>query len=99
MARSGQTAGEPAVRVGGCDSATECPSDDSDGAQHVIGNVSNFFNAIGLLLPPYATLSVLWERQAKGKTPTREELMEKYEKDYGSTADRLVRQLLDHARS
>ena len=70
---------------------------DSDGAQHIIANICNFFNAVGLLVPPYATLSVLWERQAKGKTPSREELMEKYEKDYAVTADRLVRQLLDHA--
>ena len=33
-----------------------------------------FFNAIGLLIPPFATLSVLWEGQAKGKETTREEL-------------------------
>ena len=71
---------------------------DSDGAQHVIGNVCNFFNAVGLLVPPYATLSVLWDRQAKGETPTREELMRKYEQDYAGTADRLVRQLREHAR-
>lgn len=71
---------------------------DSDGAQHIIGNLCNFFNAVGLLVPPYATLSVLWERQAKGKTPTREELMRKYEDDYAESADRLVRQLLSHAR-
>jgi multimeric flavodoxin WrbA len=63
---------------------------DSDGAQHVIGHIGNFFNAIGLALPPYGTLSVLWERQAKGKHPSREELLEKYEADYGSTADRMI---------
>ncbi len=67
---------------------------DSDGAQHIIGNLCNFFNAIGVLVPPYATLSVLWERQAKGKTPSREELMKKYEEDYGSSADRMVRQMI-----
>jgi multimeric flavodoxin WrbA len=66
---------------------------DSDGAQSVIGSLCNFFNAIGLLIPPYATLSVLWERQAKGEEPTREELMRKYEDDYASTADRMVEQL------
>lgn len=63
---------------------------DSDGAQHVIGNISNFFNAIGLILPPYGTLSVLWGRQAKGKHPTREELLEKYEADYAGVADRMI---------
>jgi multimeric flavodoxin WrbA len=72
---------------------------DSDGAQHVIGNVANFFNAIGLVLPPYATLSVLWEGQAKGKTPTRAELLAKYESDYGKAADIMVSQLVRFAGS
>jgi multimeric flavodoxin WrbA len=71
---------------------------DSDGAQHVIGNISNFFNAVGVTLPPYATLSVLWDRQAKGKTPTRQELLARYESDYGSTADRMIEGLQRFAR-
>lgn len=71
---------------------------DSDGAQQVIGNISNFFNAVGLVVPPYATLSVLWERQAKDKRPAREELLQKYEKDYASTADRMIAQLTAFAR-
>lgn len=70
---------------------------DSDGAEHVIGNVCNFFNAVGILVPPYASLSVLWERQAKKETPTREELLKKYAKDCTSTADRMIQQLLKHA--
>jgi multimeric flavodoxin WrbA len=68
---------------------------DSDGAQHVIGNLCNFLNGVGLLIPPYATLSVLWERQAKGANPSREELLRKYESDYSETADRMVRQLIE----
>lgn len=72
-------------------------SGDSDGAQTVIGNLCNFFNAIGLLVPPFATLSVLWERQAKGAEPTKDELMAKYESDYAATADKMIRQLLEHA--
>ena len=71
---------------------------DSDGAQHIIGNIANFFNAVGLVLPPYATLSVLWERQAKGAETTREELLRKYESEYTGTADRMTRQLLDYAK-
>jgi multimeric flavodoxin WrbA len=70
---------------------------DSDGAEHIIGSVCNFFNAVGLLIPPYATLSVLWERQAKGKDPTKEELLQKYESDYAETADKMIRQLLKYA--
>lgn len=71
---------------------------DSDGAQQIIGNICNFFNAVGLVVPPYATLSVLWDRQAKGKRPTRDELLQKYEKDYASTADRMIAQLTAFAR-
>jgi multimeric flavodoxin WrbA len=70
---------------------------DSDGAEHIIGNLCNFFNAVGLLIPPYATLSVLWERQAKGKEPTKEELLRKYELDYAETADKMISQLLKYA--
>ncbi len=67
---------------------------DSDGAQHIIANLSNFFNAIGLLLPPYCTLSVLWEKQAKGIKITRQELLQKYEQEYRSTAEKMVKQIL-----
>jgi multimeric flavodoxin WrbA len=70
---------------------------DSDGAQQVIGNLSNFFNGVGLLIPPYATLSVLWERQAKGVETTRDELIAKYEADYAETATRMVDQLIRYA--
>jgi multimeric flavodoxin WrbA len=72
---------------------------DSDGAQHVIGNVVNFFNAVGILVPPYATLSVLWERQAKGVDASEDELMRKYEADYADAADKMIEQLLEHARA
>ena len=67
---------------------------DSDGAQSLIGGIANFFNAVGLILPPYSTLTVLWAGQAKGKTPTRKQLMAKYEKDYADTADTMVKQLI-----
>jgi multimeric flavodoxin WrbA len=71
---------------------------DSDGAQHIIGNLANFLNGVGVVLPPYGTLSVLWERQAKSADPTMEELLRKYESDYTETADRMTRQLLEYAR-
>lgn len=74
---------------------------DSDGAQHIIANFANFFNAVGLLLPPFATLSVLSEKQRKGATPSREELLSFYEKDYAKTADKMIDQLITmhaHAR-
>ncbi|KAA9327368.1 flavodoxin family protein [Adhaeribacter soli] len=70
---------------------------DSDGAQHIIANISNFYNAIGINFPAYATLSVLWEKQAKGVKTSREELMEKYRKDYEKTAETMVKQLMQFA--
>ena len=72
---------------------------DSDGAEHVIGNISNFFNAIGLLIPPYATLSVLWDKQAKDKKTPKKTLLEKYESDYADTADKMIRQLVKYAHA
>jgi multimeric flavodoxin WrbA len=72
---------------------------DSDGAEHVIGNISNFFNAIGLLIPPYATLSVLWDKQAKDKKTSKKMLLDKYESDYADTADKMIRQLLKYVRA
>jgi multimeric flavodoxin WrbA len=67
---------------------------DSDGAQHIIGNVANFFNAIGLILPPYASLSVMYEGQAKEVDTPREELWKKYQEEYSATAEKMASQLL-----
>jgi multimeric flavodoxin WrbA len=72
---------------------------DSDGAQHIIGSLCNFCNALGLLVPPYATLSVLWERQAKSAHPGKDELLRKYEADYATTADTMIDQLLRFTHS
>lgn len=66
---------------------------DSDGAQHVISNIANFFNAVGVVLPPYATLSTLLDMQKKSAENSKKELLEKYEKEYADTAKKMVRQL------
>ena len=70
---------------------------DSDGAQHIIGNICNFFNGVGLLIPPYASLTVLWDRQAKHAKPTKHELLRKYEADYSTAAERMIEQLVAFA--
>lgn len=72
---------------------------DSDGAQTVIANVANFFNAVGILLPPYCTLSVLSEALAKDKSPTREQLVAKFEKEDAKAADKMIEQLQRFAAS
>ena len=66
---------------------------DSDGAQNIIAGIANFYNAIGIALPPFATLSVLWDGQAKGKSTPKARLMQKYQKDYSETANKMVTQL------
>lgn len=67
---------------------------DSDGAQHIIANLANFFNAIGLELPPFASLSVLAKEHRKGIRTSRTKLLAKYEKEYGKTADQMADQLI-----
>jgi multimeric flavodoxin WrbA len=70
---------------------------DSDGAQNIISNISNFYNAIGIVLPPFATLSVLWEGHKKGTIKPYDELMKKYRQDYDKTADKMVKQLISYS--
>jgi multimeric flavodoxin WrbA len=72
---------------------------DSDGAEHVIGNIGNFFNAIGLLMPPFATLSVLWDKQAKSEKTSKKRLLEKYESDYAGAAEKMIWQLRKYAHA
>ena len=44
---------------------------DSDGAEHIIGNLTNFFLALGLTIPPCGTLTVLWPGFAKNNDKTK----------------------------
>ncbi len=66
---------------------------DSDGAQHIIANIANFYNALGINLPAFASLTVLWEGLAKSESRSCEEIMNKFKKDYTSTAQKMAKQL------
>lgn len=66
---------------------------DSDGAEHIIGTFANFANAIGMTFPPYATLTVLNDKHAKGKNVPPDELRAFYEKDYAKAADAMAQEL------
>lgn len=66
----------------------------SDGAEHIIGMIANFFGNIGLSLPPFASLSVLWSGHEKGNKLSRDELLEKYKEEYTDTARTMVKQLM-----
>lgn len=59
---------------------------DSDGAEHIIGNLANFFISLGFTIPAASTLTVLWSGQSKGSNESREELWKYYEKTYTSMA-------------
>ena len=59
---------------------------DSDGAEHIIGNLANFFISLGFTIPAVSTLTVLWSGQSKGSNKSREELWKYYEKTYSSMA-------------
>lgn len=68
---------------------------DSDGTQHIIGNIANFYNIIGLNIPPMTTLTVVIDEHEKGHKNTKEELMAIYEKDYAETAETMAKNLAD----
>jgi multimeric flavodoxin WrbA len=66
---------------------------DSDGAEHIIGNLTNFFIALGFTIPPFGTLTVLWSGLRKHSNKTREEILKYYEDTYSSTAKKAARNL------
>lgn len=59
---------------------------DSDGVESVTGNIANFFCSLGVTVPAYCSVGVLWEGHAKGKKQTRERLLQYYEKEYSQDA-------------
>jgi multimeric flavodoxin WrbA len=66
---------------------------DSDGAEHIIGNLANFFSALGLTLPPFGTLTVLWPGLAKKSDKSKEEIQKYFEDNYTSTAKKAAQNL------
>lgn len=66
---------------------------DSDGAEHVIGNLTNFFLALGLTIPPFGTLTVLWSGLAKKSNKSKEEILKYLENNYISTAKKTAKNL------
>jgi multimeric flavodoxin WrbA len=66
---------------------------DSDGAEHIIGNLDNFFIALGLTIPPFGTLTVLWPGFAKNSDKNKEEKLKYLEDNYTSTAEKAVQNL------
>ncbi len=53
---------------------------DSEGAEHIIGNLANFFIALGFTVPPFGTLTVLWSGLRKHSDKSKEEISSTAEK-------------------
>lgn len=66
---------------------------DSDGAEHIIGNLANFFIALGFTVPPFGTLTVLWSGLRKHSDKSKEEILRYYEDNYSSTAEKAAQNL------
>lgn len=66
---------------------------DSDGAEHIIGNLTNFFIALGFTVPPFGTLTVLWSGLRKETDKSKEEIWKYYEDMYSHTANKAARNL------
>jgi multimeric flavodoxin WrbA len=68
-------------------------SGDSDGAQHILGNLANFFAALGFTFPPFGSLTVLWPGLAKKSNKSKEEIWKYFEDTYTSTAKKAAQNL------
>ncbi|BDU26125.1 hypothetical protein FLGSB24_28690 [Flavobacterium sp. GSB-24] len=66
---------------------------DSDGVEHVTGNIANFFCSIGVTLPPYSSLGVIWEGHAKGTKKTKTQLLNYYHRNYAKDAKSMAESL------
>ena len=66
---------------------------DSDGAEHIIGNLANFFSALGVTFPPFGSLTGRWPGLAKNNNKSKEEIWKYFEDTYTSTAKKAAQNL------
>ena len=66
---------------------------DSDGVEHVTGNIANFFCSVGISVPPYTSLGVIWEGHAKDAKKTKTELLKYYKREYAKDAQAMAESL------
>lgn len=71
---------------------------DSDGVEHVTGNVGNFFCSIGVTVPPYTSLGVIWEGHAKDAKKTKTQLLNYYKRTYAKDAEAMAESLKKAAK-
>ena len=66
---------------------------DSDGVEHITGNIANFFCSIGVTVPPYTSLGVMWDGHAKDAKKTKPQLLQYYKQMYGKDAQAMTESL------
>ncbi|WP_433831445.1 flavodoxin family protein [Flavobacterium anhuiense] len=66
---------------------------DSDGVEHVTGNIANFFCSIGVTFAPYASLGVIWDGHAKGENKKKSQLLNYYKRNYAKDAKGMAESL------
>jgi len=66
---------------------------DSDGVEHITGNIANFFCSIGVTVPPYTSLGVIWEGHAKDAKKTKAQLLKYYKDNYAEDAQAMAESL------
>lgn len=71
---------------------------DSDGVEHITGNIANFFCSIGVTVPPYTSLGVIWEGHAKDAKKTKPQLLNYYKRTYDKDAQAMAESLKKAAK-
>ena len=66
---------------------------DSDGVEHITGNIANFFCSIGVTVPPYTSLGVMWDGHAKDAKKNKPQLLQYYKQMYGKDAQAMAESL------
>jgi multimeric flavodoxin WrbA len=63
---------------------------DADGVEHVTGNLANFFLSMGITMPPYTSVGVLWDGHAKGSGKSKEDLLQYYKDVHSNDAKKMA---------
>ena len=71
---------------------------DADGVEHITGNIANFFCSIGVTVPPYSSLGVIWEGHAKNSKKTKAQLQKYYQRNYAKDATSMAESLKKAAK-
>jgi multimeric flavodoxin WrbA len=66
---------------------------DSDGVEHITGNIANFFCSIGVTVPPYTSLGVIWEGHAKDSKKSKAQILKYYKDNYAEDAEAMAESL------